>query len=376
MRSPPETRPRRSPFGRGFRQRNPLVLVAAGLLAVLSLLLLQSLVLNGAFTAVSQARYDRIPNDDYVHVTYALGQLKKHPPKGTTVYSFGGSGAIESFVSDQALAGAIASAGGGPVNVVSLAAHQQSLAQTLAVVDNLPPGKAVLLIGLAPARFGTSPSQDVGLLSGRPIVVRSPWLDRLAPRLYGTRPSIKGILPGIFDYVGSYLRQRAAAGPFWGLSLPYATHYYPPGSKGALPLAKRRNIFEVLARDKRNYALYGGYNFEVLRQIVLLAHARGYTPVFYDQPLNVSAGGPTWGGVLPAYRRRAEALAHQLGVPYLHVERGIHLSDADFADLYHLLDSGRARWQAELARLVAQLLRGQAAGDAAGEAATAPSAAT
>jgi hypothetical protein len=357
---PSPSHPGREAFGRGFHQRNPLVLVAAALLVVLALALVQYAVLNGGFLAVSQGRYLRIPNDDYVHVSYKLAQLRKHPPEGPVVYIFGGSGAIESIVSQRALSHAIAAAGGGRVQVVSLAAHQQTLAQTLAIIDFLPPGKGVLLVGLAPSRFSSSPAQDVGLLSGRPVLLRSPVLQKLAPQLFRRGPSILGVLPGIFDYVGSYVNQRAAAGPFWGLSLPYAKHYYPAGAKGALPLAKRQNIFTVLRRERSGYARHSDYNFQVLREIVLLGRERGYTVVFYDQPLNIAAGGPTWGGVLPRYRKRAQALAQEMGVPYIHVERGIHLTDADFADLYHLLDMGRLKWQARLARLVSRALRGTA----------------
>ena len=37
------------------------------------------------------------------------------------------------------------------------------------------------------------------------------------------------------------------------------------------------------------------------------------------------------------------------GVPYVQLEPGLRLRDADFADLYHLLDRGRAKWQPALA---------------------------
>ena len=365
----PQTPWRRS-LSRGFRQRNPLVLVAAALLGLVFVLLIQTAVLDGWFTVISEARFVRIPNDDYAHLTYRLAQLRRHPPQGTTVYMFGGSGTIESFVSEKALSAAIAEAGGGDVNVISLAAHQQTLGQTLALIDNLPPGKAVLLIGLAPSRLSSSPAEDYGLLSGRPIVLRSPRLQRLSQQLFGKKPPFGGVIPGIFDYLGSYIKQRAATGPFWGASLPYAYHYYPPGAKGALPLAKRQNIFTVLRQGRAQYALHAAYDFAVLRQIVLLSKERGYEVVFYDQPLNVSAGGPTWGGVLPAYHKRAEALANHFGVRYIHVERGIHLTDADFADLYHLLESGRLKWQGELARLLAPITREVTAAPAGGAKAT------
>jgi len=343
----------RRAFARGFGQRNPLVLVAAALLAAVALFAFQDVLLRGEFTAISQGRFLRIANDDYVHISYKLGQLKKHPPVGPTIYLFGGSGAMESFISEASLAKAIERAGGGKVNVVSLAAHQESLAQTLAIIDNLPPGPAVLAVGLTPMRFGTPPAADSGLLSGRPILVRSPRLEELAPRLYGRSSRFWGILPGIFDYAGAYLRARAADGPFWGVRIPYAHHYYPPGAKGALPLAKRQEIFKVLARDSQLYSENADYNFTVLREILRLARERGYAVVFWDQPLNASAAGADWGGIVPQYTRRAETLARGAGVPYIRLEPGLALRDADFADLYHLLARGRAKWQPAMARQLA-----------------------
>jgi hypothetical protein len=352
-----QPRGRRRSFGRGFRQRNPLVLVLAALLAAAALFAFQGLLLRGDLPAISQGRLLRITNDDYLHIAYKLGQLKKHPPNGPTIYLFGGSGAMESIVSEASLARAIDAAGGGRVNVISMAAHQESLAQTLAIIDNLPPGPAVLAIGLAPMRFTTSPAADAGLLSGRPILVRSPRLDALAPKLYGRNSPFWGILPGIFDYAGAYLRVRAADGPFWGVRIPYAHHYYPPGASGALPLAKRRNVLDVLARDSRLYAENADYNFTVLTEILRLAKERGYAVVFWDQPLNASAAGADWGGVVPAYTRRAHALARSAGVPYIQLEPGLGLRDADYADLYHLLERGRVKWQQAMARRLASALR-------------------
>jgi len=357
LRESPERRSPWSSLGRGFRQRNPLVLVAAALLAVAALFAFQDVLLHGEFTAISQGRFLRITNDDYVHISYKLGQLRKHPPAGPTIYLFGGSGAMESIVSERSMAGAVQRAGGGKLNVVSLAAHEESLAQTLAIIDNLPPGPALLAIGLTPMRFTPSPAADAGLLSGRPILVRSPRLLQLAPRLYGRSSPFWGILPGVFDYAVAYLRVRAADGPFWGVRIPYAHHYYPPGAKGALPLAKRQEIFKVLARDQQLYAENADYNFTVLTEILRLADERGYAVIFWDQPLNASAAGADWGGIVPEYRRRAEALARSEGVPYIQLEPGLALRDADFADLYHLLARGRAKWQPAMARQLAAAVR-------------------
>jgi hypothetical protein len=43
-------------------------------------------------------------------------------------------------------------------------------------------------------------------------------------------------------------------------------------------------------------------------------------------------------------------------VPYLHLQAASGVKNADFADLYHLLDRGRIKWQPVLARAVARIL--------------------
>ncbi len=350
-------------FGRGFRQRSPLVLAVAAALAVLSVLALQHLALDGSFTAVSQGRFLRIANDDYVHVTYKVAQLRQHPPKGPTIYLFGGSGAMESIISEKSLAHAVRRAGGGPVHVVSLAAHQESLAQTLAIVDNLPPGQAVIAVGLAPSRLTTPPAVDASLLGGSPLLLRSPSLDQLAPRFYGqSASSVKGVLPGMFDYALNYLKARVGAGVLPGASMQYAHHYYPPGVKGATPAEKRANLAAVLAGDRANYDRYAAYNFAVLAQVIKVAKQRGFGVALFDQPLNQAAGAAGWGGLVSRYRTRAEALAHRYDVAYLDVGRDVPLRDADYADLYHLLDRGRAKWQPVLARQLATVLQPAASG--------------
>ena len=362
-------------FRRGLRQRNPLVLAVAAALT-LAVLLPPFLTVTGAGPfRISEGRLLRITHDDYLHLAYRIAELRDRPPRTRTVYLFGGSGTMESFVDEGSLAAAISSAAGERVAVVSLAAHQQSMAMSLALVDNLPPGPAVLAIGLAPIRVTSDPEEDAKLLSGRPVLLRSPRLEALAERFYGGRRSAVGILPGFFDYLGSYLEARDGrhGRPIPGQSITYARHYYPPGAKGQLPLGKRRNVLYVLAEDVELYRRFGAYNLAVLEEIIKLGGERGQTVVLYDQPLNASAAGPDWAGVVPAYRKACREIARRYGVAYVHVERNVRLRDDDFADLFHLLAPGRAKWQPELARLLGAALRAQAAQAAVrGEAARAP----
>ncbi len=343
-------------FSRGFHQRHPLVLAAAALVTVLALLLLQGVLFRGGLTAVDEGRLLRITHDDYVHVSVKVQELKKDPPKTRTVYLFGGSGTMECFVSEASLGAAISRDAGQPVRVVSLAAHQESMGMTLALVDNLPAGPATLAIGLAPIRVTGKPARDASLLGGHELLVRSSRLEQLSPKYFGRPAPRTGAIPGIFDYVGSYLRERATSDAPWGTRITYATHYYPWGAKGHTQLGKRRNVLYVLAKDVTLYRKYGDYNFAMLEEILKLARERGFDVVLYDQPLNASAAGPTWNGVVPAYRKRATDLARRYGVPYVHIERKVKLVDQDFADLFHLLAPARLKWQPVMARQIAATL--------------------
>ena len=339
-----------------FRQRNPLVLAAAALITLVVLVGLQGVLFRGGLTSVDEGRLLRITHDDYMHVSIKVQELKKDPPKTRTVYLFGGSGTMECFVSEASLAAAIARDSGQPVQVVSLAAHQESMGMTLALVDNLPPGPATLAIGLAPIRVTGKPSRDATLLSGHELLVRSRRLEQLAPKYFGHAAPTTGAIPGIFDYMGSYLRERAAGHALWGTRIAYEPHYYPWGATGHTQLGKRRNVLYVLAKDAILYRKYGDYNIAMLEEVLKLARDRGFGVVLYDQPLNASAAGPTWNGVLPAYRKRVEALALQYDVPYVHIERHVKLTDQDFADLFHLLAPARLKWQPVMAREIAATL--------------------
>jgi hypothetical protein len=352
-------------FRRGMRQRSPLVLVVAALVCLLAVGGVNYFFFGGGLTHVSAARLLRIPHDDYVHVAYRVDQLKQHPPAGQVVYLFGGSGTMESLVSDRALSRQIGAAGGGPVTVVGLANHAQTLAQNLVLVDNLPRGKVLLLIGLAPNRFVGPMLQDEGLLSSRELLLRSPRLARIAPQVFGRKAPWEGGIPGAFDFISSYLRQRIKTGPFPGAPLAYARHYYPQGSKAASPQAKRRTLPQVWAFNRTNYDANHAYNLEMLRQLLRLARDKGFRVALFDQPLNTAVAGD-WKGVVPEYRAAAARVAAQFGVPYLHPQATLTLRDRDFADLYHLMPFARPRWQARIAAQVAALLRAQAAGAGSG----------
>jgi hypothetical protein len=342
-------------FRRGFRERSPLVLVGALLLAGLAVLGLEVLVRSGAFTAVSEGRLLRIAHDDYAHVTYRVAELRRDPPTGPTVYVFGGSAAMECFVSEQSLAADVSRAARADVGVVSLAAHGQSFAQTIAIVDNLPDGDALLLVGLAPMRFTVTPERDAGLLLGRTMPLLSERLREALAAQGVAEPAVMTLLPGAFDYLSTYAQGRADDGLAWLEDVGYEPHYWD-GQPVRSVAAKTSEAEDRLALDQPLYAANGAYNLAMLEELVRLARDRDFAVAFFEQPLNLAVAEPTWAGILPDFRRRAGALAERYGVAYLDVQERVDLTNEDFGDIYHLVARGRLKWQPVLARQIARTL--------------------
>lgn len=349
---------RRLAFRRGLRERSPLALLGAAGLVVAVLLLVQQLVVNGGLAAIDEGRVLRTSHDDFIHVSYRIAELRgRQPTTETTIYLLGGSGTMECIQSESSLAADVAACLDQPAQVVSLAAAQQTMAMSLALVDNLPPGPAVVLVGLSPVRLIGSAERDAKMLHGDPLLMSSPALERLSPTYFGEIDLWQGsLLNGIFAYVGSYLNLRGEEGVLAGSRITYLSHYWAEGDEGRSPLAKRLDVLTVLDDHKRRYAENGAYNLALLEKILRLGAARGYQVIIFDQPLNVSAGGRDWAGVVPAYRAAARRLAREYDVPYLHIERHVDLRDDDFADLFHLLAPARLKWQPEMARQLAAAL--------------------
>jgi hypothetical protein len=342
-------------FRRGFRERSPLVLLAAIALAALALAGFEALVRNGVFTVVSEGRFLRIVHDDYAHVTYRVAELRQDPPEGPVVYLFGGSSAMECFVSEESLAGDVSRAADDAVGVVSLAAHGQSFAQTIAIVDNLPDGDGLLVVGLAPMRFTATPDRDAGLLVGRTLPLVSPRLQAALAAQGVSAPLVTSVLPGAFDYLSAYLRARPEDGLSFFEEVGYEPHYWD-GQPARSEAAKTSEAADRLALDGPLYEDNGAYNLAMLEELLKLARDRGFSVALFEQPLNLDVADPTWAGILPDYRRRVRALVKRYGVAYLDVHQRVALTSADFGDIHHLIARGRLKWQPVLARQIAGAL--------------------
>jgi hypothetical protein len=346
----------RSEFAGGFGSRTPLVLAVAALATVAVLVGLQFFVADRAFTVIPEERLLRIRNDDHVHLSYRVAQLKKHPPTAHVVYLFGGSGTMELMRSEESLSAAVSAAAGERVEAVSLAGHAQSMGQTLAIVDNLPRGPGVLAVGVSPNRLTESPQSDAGQIVGKPLALTSPHLAALLAGRAKVSHSLPGLLPGILDFTLSYLKSRASLSKLWLTSIPRSNHYYEDGESAPMTLRIVGSKEEV-GREQGLYTKYAAYNLDALSEIIRLGRQRGYTVVLFEQPLAPEARGPAWSALLARYHADLGRVVRQQDVPYIDVQPRAGLQTDDFADLFHLVGVGRDKWTAVFAPRLAHALQ-------------------
>jgi len=326
----------------GLRNHSPLIIVVAVLLAVAALAGLQWFVASGTFTVLPERLMLRIPNDDYVHVSYRIAELKAKPPAGRVVYLFGGSGTMEMMRSEAALASDVVAAGGPRVTVVSLAAHQQTIGQTLALIDNLPRGHGLLAIGLSPNRLLATPAADARQVAGSPMALTSPHLAAALAGRASLGERLPGLLSGICDYAVSFIS--------------YAHHYHSTNDV-ANSAARRSGSLVELSRERPKFAANAAYNLAMLAAAVRLGREKGYDVTFFQQPLAPEASGPAWQAYLAGYRRDLAGVMSRTAVPDIDVQAKAGLRPNDFYDLFHLVNSGRDKWSPPFAAGLARELR-------------------
>ena len=160
-------------FGRGFRNRNPLVLLVAAVLLVPALLGFQWLFTSGVWTVVPLDVALRNPEDSFTYISWMVGRARQDPPRTPGLYLLGGSSARESIVSGGALAAEIAALGGPRVAAYDLGSINQNFAESLAVVDSAPDTPAWLLVGVNLGRFTATQETNAVQAEGREFLLKS-----------------------------------------------------------------------------------------------------------------------------------------------------------------------------------------------------------
>lgn len=361
----PLTTTRRRRFLRGLRGRTPLVLVVAVALVFPALLGIQAAFSSGAYTVVPERVLLRTARDDFLHNSYTVGRLKRHPPDRLPIYVIGGSAARESLVSDRSFADAVQRASGVPVRTYVLSNYDQTFGQSLAIIDNLPPGRGIVVLAVNNNRFHFSPAKIAKQLRGLPLLLESASLREFvdndpASRVRSAR--LPGALPGILDYVVGYLGSHAnSLARARSLAPAYKTHWITQRKVWTLAQKKAGVERWVKGARGRNFYRYYPYNARLLDKLVARAGQRGYKVVLLEETENTDVVGHSFDAFKRIYKPIVRGVATKYGVPYLDLQESLHLPDSAFWDFIHPVESARVAWQQVLAKALRPVLQ-QAAG--------------
>ncbi len=354
-------------FGRGFRNRNPLVLVVAALCLVPALLGFQWLFTSGVWTqAVPLDTALRNPEDSFTYVSWTVGKARQDELSVPGLYLLGGSSARESIVSGEALAAEIRAAGGPEVAAYDLGSINQNFAESLSVVESAPDTPAWLLVGVNLGRFTATRDQNALQAQGREFLLDSDAVHEFVSSRWGLEEYTYTILPGIWAYITDWMRKHGAqlleGDP---PSTEYELHRYSEqtrrsdGNKKRLVTkwnASRRPVFE-----KNRVA-----NLQMLEALLAEARERGVNVVLLELPLNEEIVGDSFARSLRQYQIPVGKLAEEYGYPYIDLNEQVDIPSRDFQDLSHLIAPGRVIWQHALAQELARLLNAEDSGGSGG----------
>ena len=208
------------------------------------------------------------------------------------------------------------------MRVVSLAAHSQSIGQTLALVDNLPRRPRA-----AGDRAVAEPAHRRARRRRRPALRLAPGPDQPAPRRRAGRPHLAQEAP-------ARAARRASSTSPSPTSTSASSRGRPtcrPSPTLATTIDERRSGRQrrsakstgsavELARERPQYAANVAYNLALLADVVRLGREKGYAVTFFEQPLGPEASGPAWDAYLATYRADVAGVMRALGVPDVAVQ--------------------------------------------------------
>ncbi len=346
-----------SSFGRGFRNRNPVVLVAAVGVTILMLLGFEQLFVTGAWTSVPLKYCLRNKLDSFTYVSWTVGANKQRPPKVPAIYITGGSAAREAIVSGPSLAAQVRRFGGPRAAAWDLGCINQNFGETMAVADNVPTAKpAWVLVGINPGRFTEPPAINEQQIVGRDFLLKSTHLQQYVSSTYGAYKYSYTILPGIFSYLTSKAQQDGFKAFTRGApQRKYFPHKYVLGKvhtkaqKDAMVRLWNATRYPVFRQNLQ-------FNLALVRQILISCRERGVHAVLLELPQNDQAIKGRYDKAVAQYQVPLRKLAAEFGVAYLDFNAAVAIPSADFHDLSHLVGPGRVIWQRRLAKELAALM--------------------
>jgi hypothetical protein len=299
----------------------------------------------------------RFEGDWDVAVSWKVDHLKRYPPKKPLVVLVGGSGANAGISSNSELSSAISKALGQQILAYVLGSGRQTIAASMAIIDNLPDTNTTVLIGVNLNRFTNDRQSSFAQVSGRGLLLQSARLRHYVSVTYGDEYPPFGILPGILSYLKGEIIQisvRIMSGnsPFLNLDSDLRQDYIRP----AYTISEMRQTLQRVFNDRitkfqKNFIFHA----LMLKEAVRLGKERGLDIVILELPSNREIMGDVFNAQTQQYQALCRVIAAEYNIPYLNFNDQLSLGSTDFMDLDHMNEKGRAIWENKLVERLATL---------------------
>lgn len=258
------------------------------------------------------ARRADLPGKDALHRLHIVANLRAEEPRSPVLLLLGGSSAREATVDDTSWAADIARLGGPPVTVHNLGCRHDTFAEDLQFAKLLPENAPMIVfIGVNLGRFAN-------------------------PK----KPAPPITLPEPMDPPPAYVQ-----------------HIYSV-TKSVQPRETKAHYLRywLKVRDPQFQERFE-YNLDLLARVVETCLLRGLYPVLLDLPRDLDVIGRSLDSQVARVKAGCAMISKIYDVPWVTPVKGSGLVDADFFDLWHLVEPGRVKYQARISAKTVGLLQ-------------------
>lgn len=255
--------------------------------------------------------------NDWRHLKLALVSLEAAPPRVPAVYLFGGSAAREATVSDRSWSDQLTRLAGRKIRAFNFGTAGQSYDEDMGIVERLPAGNGIVLIGVNLGRYTQRPIADPD---------KPGWLPAGEPRPVS--------LAALFNYV---------------------QHRFGPYDVGGLTM-KRAILTDWLARRYPVFQDRYAYNVRQLDRLIIACQKRDLDPVLVNLPINEQFLGSALSVPCNRFAATSRAARQRNDIHSWDFVDDVGLVNADFVDLWHVVHSGSVKYQQRLSKRTGALL--------------------
>jgi hypothetical protein len=235
-----------------------------------------------------------------------LGVQPLETSRQPTVFLLGGSAARDCIVGDADWTRQLRSLADHRLRAYDLGSSNETFDQDIGLVDAMPGGPTLVLIGVS---------------------------------------------------VGRYTHAAADTKPPLGLLSQTAEVWHPQILRHPLsPGRKRQLAREWVSKSWPLFLANYHYNASRLERLVAVCQRRGFHVALVELPLDLSLSDPICDRARQRMLRDVSRLSRR-GIPFVRLVDGLELPSADFWDLSHLVRRGAQAWQNRLSAETVALLR-------------------